>query len=58
MRLAIRTRLTLVTAVSVAAVLIFVGAFVFYRFRADLRDAVDAGLRSRAAAVLAGLESG
>jgi heavy metal sensor kinase len=51
--LSIRSRLTLVSGTVVAVVLLSVGAFVFLRFRADLREAVDAGLRSRADALLA-----
>jgi two-component system, OmpR family, sensor kinase len=48
MRLPIRARLTLVSTVLMAVVLGALGAFLYLRFRADLMDAVDAGLRSRA----------
>jgi two-component system OmpR family sensor kinase len=48
MALPIRARLTLVSGVLMAALLLAVGAFVYLRFRADLLEAVDAGLRSRA----------
>jgi len=46
--LSLRTRLTLVFAASMAAVLAGFAIFVYGRVRADLRDAVDMGLRSRA----------
>lgn len=52
MALPIRARLTLVSAALMAAVLAATGAFVFLRLRADLIAAVDAGLRSRADALL------
>ena len=52
MSLAIRTRLTLVSAVLVAVVLAAAGAFVFLRLRSDLLHAIDDGLRSRADALL------
>jgi two-component system OmpR family sensor kinase len=48
MRLPIRARLTLVSTALMAVVLVGLGAFLYLRFRADLMDAVDAGLRSRA----------
>ena len=54
MALPIRTRLTLVSAALMAAVLAATGGFVFLRLRADLIAAVDAGLRSRADALLGG----
>jgi heavy metal sensor kinase len=53
MRLPIRTRLTLASAGLVAAVVAALAVFVYVRARADLLDAVDAGLRSRADAALA-----
>lgn len=53
MSLPIRTRLTLVAAVMIAIVLAAAGAFVYLRLQGDLLDAVDAGLRSRADALLA-----
>jgi two-component system OmpR family sensor kinase len=52
MRIPIRARLTLVTTALMAVVLAAVGVSLYLRFRADLMDAVDAGLRSRAQAVL------
>ncbi|HYZ10361.1 MAG TPA: ATP-binding protein [Actinomycetota bacterium] len=54
--MALRTRLTVVTAALMAMVLGAVGTFVYIRLRADLTDAVDAGLRSRADAILPTLE--
>jgi two-component system OmpR family sensor kinase len=53
MRLPIRARLTLVSTVLMAVVLGALGAFLYLRFRADLMDAVDAGLRSRAETLVA-----
>jgi two-component system OmpR family sensor kinase len=53
MRMRIRTRLTLASAGPVAVVLLATGVFVHARFESDLLDAVDAGLRSRADALLA-----
>ncbi|MGH2675184.1 MAG: sensor histidine kinase [Actinomycetota bacterium] len=52
MALPIRARLTLVSAALMAAVLTATGGFLYLRLRADLMDAVDAGLRSRADALL------
>ena len=52
MGLRIRTRLTLASAGLVAVILLAAGAFVYVRFEGDLRAAVDAGLRSRADALL------
>jgi signal transduction histidine kinase len=52
-RLSIRARLTLVSAVLVVGVLVAAGAFIYLRLDADLEDTVDAGLRSRADALLA-----
>jgi heavy metal sensor kinase len=57
-RLSIRARLTLVSAVLVAVVLVAAGAFVYLRLQADLQQAMDAGLRSRADALLASGELG
>ncbi len=54
--MALRTRLTIVTAALMAVILAGVGAFVYVRLRADLTEAVDAGLRSRADAILPTLE--
>jgi two-component system OmpR family sensor kinase len=56
MRLPIRARLTLVSATLMAVILAAVGAFLYFRLRADLLEAVDAGLRSRAEALLGTLE--
>lgn len=53
MSLPIRTRLTLVSALMIAIVLASAGTFVYLRVQADLLEAVDAGLRSRADALLA-----
>jgi heavy metal sensor kinase len=53
MALPIRARLTLVSGALVAVLLIGLGAFLYLRLRADLTEAVDAGLRSRAEALLA-----
>ena len=52
MRLPIRARLTLVTTALMAVVLAAAGVSLYLRFRADLMDAVDAGLRSRAQSLL------
>ncbi|HKZ75708.1 MAG TPA: hypothetical protein VJ259_03500 [Actinomycetota bacterium] len=56
MRLPIRARLTLVSAALMAVVLAASGGFLYFRLRADLLEAVDAGLRSRAEALQATLE--
>jgi two-component system, OmpR family, sensor kinase len=53
MRLPIRARLTLASAGLVAVVVAALSVFVYLRFESGLLDAVDAGLRSRADAVLA-----
>jgi two-component system, OmpR family, sensor kinase len=50
--LPIRVRLTLVSGALMAGVLLALGAFVFLRVQAQLIEAVDAGLRSRAAVLL------
>lgn len=52
MRLPIRARLTLVTAALMAIVLTGAAAFLYLRLRTELLAAVDAGLRSRAEALL------
>jgi heavy metal sensor kinase len=57
MRLPIRARLTLVSAALMAAVLAGSSVFLYLRLRADLLQAVDTGLRSRAEALLGSLES-
>ncbi|MEA2435436.1 MAG: two-component system, OmpR family, sensor kinase [Actinomycetota bacterium] len=56
MKLQIRSRLTLLFAILVALVLLGAGAFVHIRFRQDLRNAVDSGLRSRAQTMLAEID--
>ena len=48
MRLPIRARLTILSGALMGAVLIGLGAFVLLRLEVELREAVDAGLRSRA----------
>ncbi len=52
MGLPIRARLTLASAGVVAVILVLAGVFVYARFESDLRATVDAGLRSRADALL------
>jgi two-component system OmpR family sensor kinase len=52
MRLPIRARLTLVSGALMGGVLIGLGAFVYLRLEVELRETVDAGLRSRAELVL------
>jgi signal transduction histidine kinase len=49
----VRTRLTAAFAVGMAAVLVALGAFLYFRLGAALLDSVDAGLRSRAQDVAA-----
>jgi two-component system, OmpR family, sensor kinase len=56
MRLPIRARLTLASTALMAVVLVGLGAFLYLRFRADLMDAVDAGLRSRAETLVGGAD--
>jgi two-component system OmpR family sensor kinase len=56
MRLPIRTRLTVISTAMTAVVLVAAGAFLYLRLRADLLQAVDDGLRSRASAILSVLE--
>lgn len=56
MRLPIRARLAVVTALMMAAVLLPLGGFVYLRFGADLLEAVEAGLRSRADALTIDLD--
>jgi two-component system, OmpR family, sensor kinase len=53
MSLPIRARLGLVAGILVAVLIAGLGAFVYLRLRADLMEAVDAGLRSRAEALVA-----
>jgi hypothetical protein len=57
MRLRIRTRLTLISTGMTAVVLVAAGAFLYLRLQADLLQAVDDGLRSRAEAIVGVLES-
>ncbi|MGQ0669844.1 MAG: histidine kinase dimerization/phospho-acceptor domain-containing protein, partial [Actinomycetota bacterium] len=52
----IRARLTVVFAGLMALVLAGSGIFLYVRFRADLLNTVDAGLRSRAEVLLAGID--
>jgi heavy metal sensor kinase len=56
MRLRIRARLTLISTVLMAAILAAAGAFLYLRLGADLLQAVDAGLRSRAGEIAGSLE--
>ncbi len=56
--MSIRTRLTIVSAVLIAVALAAVGSFLYVRLQGQLIDAVDAGLRSRADALLAGPAAG
>jgi two-component system OmpR family sensor kinase len=58
MTLPVRTRLALVSGALVAALLVALGAFLYLRLRNDLIEAVDAGLRSRAEALLQSGELG
>jgi heavy metal sensor kinase len=58
MRLPIRARLTIISGALTAVVLMALGAFVYLRFEATLREAVDEGLRARAEVILAGLQGG
>lgn len=54
----IRTRITLISAGLVAAVLAVTGLFLFVRLKTDLRTVVDEGLDSRADALVARIEGG
>lgn len=56
MRTPIRTRLTALFAILVTVVLLGTGIFVHIRFRQDLLTTTDAGLRSRAQALLSGVD--
>lgn len=58
MRLPIRARLTFISGSLMAVLLLALGAFLYFRLRADLMEAVDAGLRSRAQTLLAGGRTG
>lgn len=55
-RLPLRWRLTLAFAVAMLVVLGAVGAFVYLRFAAELRESLDRGLRARGAEVAALVE--
>ncbi len=55
MRVRIRTRLTLIFGLLVLIVLGATGAFLYLRLGANLTDAIDAGLRSRADTIAASL---
>jgi signal transduction histidine kinase len=52
----IRLRLTLVFAIGMATILVVLGGVAYLRFRSDLLDAVDMGLRSRAQVVVDAVE--
>ena len=52
----IRLRLTIGFAIAMAAILVVLGGVAYFRFRSDLLDAVDMGLRSRAQVVVDALE--
>lgn len=58
MRLPIRLRLALAFAVGMAVVLTCLGAFLYDRLGAELRDSIDTGLRSRAQVIGAGIGQG
>lgn len=58
MTLPIRARLALLSATLVAALILSLGLFVYVRLEADLIDAVDEGLRSRAQTLLEQLANG
>lgn len=57
MRLPIRARLTLVSALLMTVVLAGAGTFLYLRLRTDLQEAVDAGLEFRAETLVTTLES-
>ncbi len=54
----VRWRLTIVSALTMTIVLAIAGVGVYARVAADILDAVDAGLRSQAQTVAAGIEAG
>lgn len=56
--MALRTRLTLVSGGLMAALVVAMGTFLYLQLRADLREAVDTGLRSRAEVLLERAEAG
>ncbi len=58
MRIPLKLRLTVAFAVGMALVLVGLGAFLYVRLGADLLRSIDAGLRSRAEVVVAGLGGG
>jgi two-component system, OmpR family, sensor kinase len=56
--MALRTRLTLVSGGLMAALVVAMGAFLYLQLRADLREAIDSGLRSRAEVLVERAEAG
>jgi two-component system OmpR family sensor kinase len=56
--MALRTRLTLVSGGLMAGLVVAIGAFLYLQLRADLREAIDTGLRSRAEVLVERAESG
>ncbi len=58
MRLPVRSRLTLVSAVLMSAVLLAFGSFVYLRFAADLLELVDEGLRTRSEVLTIAMDGG
>ena len=58
MPLSIRVRLTLISAALMAVVLLGLAVFLYVRLEADLRAAVDAGLRSRASVLIERIAEG
>ena len=58
MRVPIRLRLTLISSALMAVVLVALGAFLYLRLEADLLEAVDDGLRTRADILLVDLNNG
>ena len=56
--MALRTRLTLVSGGLMAALVVAMGTFLYLQLRADLRETVDTGLRSRAEVLLERAEAG
>ncbi len=58
MTLPIRARLALLSSALVAALIVGLGVFVYVRLEADLIEAVDEGLRSRAETLLEHLKDG
>ena len=54
-RVPIRWRLTILSALVMTLVLVLAAVVLYVRFSADIRAAIDAGLRSRAETVAAGM---